>query len=112
LALIGTQAFRTLIRMLEFTLDPGDIARLNRHATRSFLGSLVIGAACIVMPGWAQQMPSPAHIPPEPTIKAPDTVPMGDPADFPEVKMDFPIAQGPFQPTWRSTIIILAIPHG
>ncbi len=27
---------------------------------------------------------------------------MEDPADFPEVKMDFPIAAGPFAPTWES----------
>ena len=27
---------------------------------------------------------------------------MQDPATFPEVKMDFPIAKGPFQPTWDS----------
>ena len=75
---------------------------MNRHVMLSFLGSLVIAVASTVTPGRAQQMPNPAHIPAEPNIKAPDTVPMGDPADFPEVKMEFPIAQGPFQPTWRS----------
>jgi alpha-L-fucosidase len=32
-----------------------------------------------------------------------NSVPIGDPAKFPEVKMDFPIeTNGPFQPTWTS----------
>src|ERR1035437_10285259 len=50
----------------------------------------------------AQTMPPPAPIPDLPPPKPPDSVPMGDPNDFPEVKMDFPIADGPFQPTWES----------
>ena len=29
---------------------------------------------------------------------------MGDPANFPEVKMDFPIEGGTFSPTWASII--------
>jgi alpha-L-fucosidase len=27
---------------------------------------------------------------------------MGDPATFPEAKMDFPIVSGPYAPTWES----------
>lgn len=49
-----------------------------------------------------QIMPPPAPIPPLPPPRAPNSVPMGDPKDFPEVKMDFPIADGPYQPTWDS----------
>ncbi len=43
--------------------------------------------------------------PPIPEIPAPraqDSVPMGDVNSFPEVKLDLPIAPGPFQPTWES----------
>jgi len=50
----------------------------------------------------AQTMPPPAPIPDLPPPKPPGSVPMGDPKDFPEVKMDFPIADGPYQPTWES----------
>ncbi len=49
-----------------------------------------------------QTMPPPAPIPPLPPLKPPGSVAMGDPATFPEVKMYFPIAQGPYQPTWDS----------
>jgi alpha-L-fucosidase len=44
-------------------------------------------------------------LPPMPLVTpAPaNSMPMGDPANFPEVKMDFPIeTNGPFQPTWAS----------
>ena len=44
-------------------------------------------------------------LPPMPQIPAPlppDSVAMGDPDQFPEVKMDFPIAVGPYGPTWES----------
>jgi alpha-L-fucosidase len=44
-------------------------------------------------------------LPPMPLVTpAPaNSMPMGDPATFPEVKMDFPIeTNGPFQPTWTS----------
>jgi alpha-L-fucosidase len=43
--------------------------------------------------------------PPLPEIPAPraqDTVPMGDVESFSEVKLDLPIAPGPFSPTWES----------
>jgi alpha-L-fucosidase len=50
----------------------------------------------------AQAMPPPAPIPYIPPPKPPGSVPMGDPKNFPEVKMDFPIATGPYQPTWDS----------
>jgi len=50
----------------------------------------------------AQIMPAPAPIPDLPPPKPPGSVPMGDPKDFSEVKMGFPIADGPFGPTWDS----------
>jgi alpha-L-fucosidase len=52
--------------------------------------------------GWPQQMPPPAAIPPEPPGRPPDSISMQDPATFSEVRMDFPIASGPFAPTWDS----------
>ncbi|MEO7099561.1 MAG: alpha-L-fucosidase [Luteolibacter sp.] len=47
-------------------------------------------------------LPDPAPIPTIPAAQAPGSVTMGNAADFPEVKMDFPIESGPFQPTWGS----------
>jgi alpha-L-fucosidase len=44
-------------------------------------------------------------LPPMPAIskpQPPDSVPMGALANSPEVKLDLPIAPGPFQPTWAS----------
>jgi alpha-L-fucosidase len=48
------------------------------------------------------QLPDLPPIPAVPAPKALGSVTMGDPAKFDEVKMDFPIASGPFQPTWDS----------
>ncbi len=49
------------------------------------------------------QLPDLAPIPSMPAAKMPNSVPMGDPATFSEVKMDFPIqTKGPVQPTWKS----------
>ena len=40
---------------------------------------------------------------PEPPATRPvESVPLGNADDFPETKMDFPIAEGPFEPTWES----------
>lgn len=44
-------------------------------------------------------------LPPMPEIPDPlprSSVPLGNPKDFSETKMDFPIADGPFAPTWES----------
>ena len=48
------------------------------------------------------ELPALPAIPDVPAPKALGSVTMGDPAQFAEVKMDFPIASGPFQPTWDS----------
>jgi len=47
-------------------------------------------------------MPAPAPMPAIPPTQPANSITMQDPATFPEVKMDFPIAAGPFQPTWDS----------
>lgn len=48
------------------------------------------------------ELPALPAIPDVPAPKALGSVTMGDPAQFAEVKMDFPIASGPFEPTWDS----------
>lgn len=48
-------------------------------------------------------LPDLPSMPPVAPAKAPDSVPMGNPATFAEVKMDFPIqTNGPVRPTWQS----------
>lgn len=47
-------------------------------------------------------LPAPIAIPDVPAPLPAGTVAVGDPASFEEVKMDFPMAAGPFQPTWNS----------
>lgn len=54
------------------------------------------------MAAGAQQMPKPQPIPELSPRKPADSVTMQDPATFAEVKMNFPIAAGPYQPTWES----------
>ncbi|MDR1675587.1 MAG: alpha-L-fucosidase [Tannerella sp.] len=54
--------------------------------------------------GLAQPSALPPFTPPPPVPPAaPEgSVPMGDPEAFPEVKLDFPMEPGPFEPTWES----------
>ena len=47
-------------------------------------------------------LPPPAPMPAIPEPLPRETVEMGDPDKLPEVKMDFPMAAGPFEPTWES----------
>jgi alpha-L-fucosidase len=42
------------------------------------------------------------QLPPMPVKESSHLGFIGDPSGFPEVKMDFPMAKGPFQPTWES----------
>ena len=61
---------------------------------------LMLVLACSV--GAAQKMPAPEPIPTElPRLPA-DSVTMQDAKTFAEVRMDFPIAAGPYEPTWES----------
>jgi len=53
----------------------------------------------------AKSVPGPFLLPPFPSIPAKlpeDSVTMGDWRTFPEMKLDIPIANGPFEPTWES----------
>ncbi len=47
-------------------------------------------------------LPPPAPIPTVPSPQPIKTVSMGNPAEVPEVHMDFPMSTGPFEPTWSS----------
>lgn len=51
-------------------------------------------------PEWS--LPVLAPMPEIPPAQKPGTVPVGDPDTLPDVKMNFPIADGPYQPTWES----------
>jgi len=48
------------------------------------------------------QLPELPPMPAIPAAKPPGSVALGDPAKFAEVKMDFPIEAGPFEPSWPS----------
>ncbi|HEU6449215.1 MAG TPA: alpha-L-fucosidase [Verrucomicrobiae bacterium] len=68
--------------------------------------SVTVKLSCVLslaaLPVFAFALPV---LPPMPDIPRPlpeDSVPMGDVKTFPEVKLDLPIAPGPFQPTWAS----------
>lgn len=78
-------------------------SRRGRGHTLRVAGlSLTLAAVFGVRNTDAQIMPPPAPIPEVAPIQPPDSLTMEDPATFAEVKMDFPIAAGPFQPTWDS----------
>ncbi len=47
-------------------------------------------------------LPPLAPIPALPVTLPPNTVELGDPADYEEEKLDFPMMEGPFAPTWES----------
>lgn len=70
---------------------------LRRAMLLKFFNLAVIAAlaGCATKP---VALPIPAIPPP----RAQDSVPMGDLKSFPEVKLELPIAPGPFQPTWES----------
>lgn len=48
------------------------------------------------------KLPPLSPIPEVPAPLPPESVEMANPDDFEEVKMDFPMMDGPFQPTWES----------
>ncbi len=73
--------------------------KLNRFQTILAASTFSLAAAISLH---AYTLPD---LPPMPLVKpAPvNSMPMGDPANFPEVKMDFSIeTNGPFKPTWAS----------
>jgi alpha-L-fucosidase len=64
--------------------------------------SATLGASTpLTLPKLPPIPPLPA-IPTIPPMQPLGSVPLGDADKFPEAKMDFPIATGPFEPTWES----------
>ncbi|GEM_PF-343972 len=55
-------------------------------------------------PLFAFDLPDLPAMPTIPAPQAPGSVTMGDPANFPEVKMDFPIQTGTFDSSWPSIV--------
>jgi alpha-L-fucosidase len=91
---VGSEAARSLIAMTDRELQLKAV-RLRRAV---WLFHVVVIAA---MAGCATKPVAPP-IPEIPAPRAQDSVPMGDVNSFPEVKLDIPVAPGPFQPTWES----------
>jgi alpha-L-fucosidase len=71
-------------------------------SSRCTASTISLSLVLITNVALAQTMPPFVPIPDLPPPKPPGTVQPGDPKDFPEVKLDFPIADGPYQPTWDS----------
>lgn len=70
---------------------------LPKHATPLLTAVALIAA----INGFAVE----ATLPPIPDLSVPqaeDSVPLGDSKSVPEVKLDLPVAPGPFAPTWES----------
>lgn len=63
---------------------------------------LLLPSILLATTAFAYEMPVLPPIPAIPAPQAVNSVPLGDISAFPEVKMDFPIAAGPVQPTWQS----------
>lgn len=61
---------------------------------------ILISSACGIAN--TAELPPLPKMPEIPTTRPVDSVPIGDSASFPEVKLDLPVALGPFEPTWPS----------
>jgi alpha-L-fucosidase len=69
------------------------------------LNFVLCAFSLLLISGFARAEYTLPSLPPLPAIPAPlpiDSVPLGDSANAPEVKLDLPIAPGPFEPTWES----------
>lgn len=65
----------------------------TRLAATAILAAVLTGCAA---------RPQLAPLPELPSPQPPESVPLGDGNAFPEIKLDLPIAPGPFAPTWES----------
>jgi alpha-L-fucosidase len=88
---------RTLLRSPEIRRLPVFTLPMTNHIVALCAGLLISGQV-------RAEYSLPA-LPPMPEIPAPlpvDSVPLGDSSTAPEIKLDLPIAPGPFEPTWAS----------
>ena len=68
-----------------------------------FCGILVQGVSLNAQTEKAgEQLPPVPEFPAIPEVKAENTVALGNSSSFAEVKLDLPITEGPFEPTWSS----------
>ena len=75
---------------------------MNLNCQTFALPSAILFSAGVISAD-AYTLPDLPPIPAVPAPVAPASIPMGDPASFAEVKMDFAIeTNGPFAPTWTS----------
>ncbi len=77
-------------------------ARKNHH---HLMPAVALGVSACMIGTVAKAQVLPAKLPPMPPLPATQpaaSVPLGNPQTTPEIKMDFPMADGPFQPTWES----------
>lgn len=73
--------------------------------SRCLRRSCLLVAVAAAAPAALRAQTLPDTLPPMPAVPdplPPGSVKLGDPKDFPEMKLDFPIAAGPFEPTWDS----------
>lgn len=74
--------------------------------TQSFFWAVLVFAWGLMSFGLpsvcGDDLPQLPAMPEMPTTRPAGSVPMGNPADFPETKLAFPISPGPFEPTWES----------
>lgn len=75
---------------------------MNTMSFRLYVGCIAAVGVCFLAARAAAELPLLPPIPDEPAPLAPDSVPMGDSASAPEIKLDLPIEAGPFEPTWAS----------
>ena len=73
------------------------ITIMNRSSVLAILLAGVAGQTVHAASSWSLDHPPAVPAPAKPDSKQP-----ADPKGFAEVKMDFPIAPGPFEPTWES----------
>ena len=69
---------------------------------RNFWRLFLLAALLTILLGSNAQKPVLPPFPEVPAKQQIDSVKMGDWRTFPEMRLDIPIADGPFEPTWES----------